>query len=292
MRNGGRRLPLELQRRRPSPAIPNWKKDDAGMRAYLGSRHHDQLGQRDAQRPAARAGLRRHRSRRMTDKEVVEQVSRWLFNRSKYRKMFCTFYVGFAAGRPAVLPGMEEAFARDRGDPRLDGPTAVRARTVGQGHVCQQDPRLVHFDGGVRDHGPAGPGHSHADDPLHPPGRRLRPAQVDMVEKGLTHNQMRHDILSRRERGARQLQQPHLLRSVCRRTVAAAELRHAGTKRGPAAVPWANDQSPHVQRPERGQPGGDLGYPLRPAPARRGVPPRQSLSPAGSQRPLRQVRQV
>jgi hypothetical protein len=30
--------------------------------------------------------------------------------------MFCTFYVGFPGGKPAVLPGLEKAFERDKGD--------------------------------------------------------------------------------------------------------------------------------------------------------------------------------
>src|SRR5437763_1208768 len=53
---------------------------------------------------------------KLTDKEVVEQVSRWLFKRSKHRNMFCTFYVDFPGGEPRVLPGTEPAFDRDKGD--------------------------------------------------------------------------------------------------------------------------------------------------------------------------------
>src|SRR5262249_41545311 len=55
---------------------------------------------------------------KLTDKEVVEQVSRWLVNRSKFRNMFCTFYVGFRDGKPHVLQGHEKAFERDKGDPK------------------------------------------------------------------------------------------------------------------------------------------------------------------------------
>ncbi len=32
--------------------------------------------------------------------------------------MFCTFYVGFRDGKPEVLPGLEKAFERDKGDPK------------------------------------------------------------------------------------------------------------------------------------------------------------------------------
>jgi hypothetical protein len=55
---------------------------------------------------------------KLTDKEVVEQVSRWLFKRSQFHNMFCTFYVGFPDGKPQVLPGFAQAFERDKGDPK------------------------------------------------------------------------------------------------------------------------------------------------------------------------------
>jgi len=52
----------------------------------------------------------------LTDKEVVEQVSRWFYARSKYRNMFCTNFVYFPGGKPAVYPGLEQAFEREKGD--------------------------------------------------------------------------------------------------------------------------------------------------------------------------------
>jgi len=55
---------------------------------------------------------------KLTDKEVVDQVSRWLFQRSQYRYMFCTFYVGFTDGKPQILSGLEHAFEREKGDPQ------------------------------------------------------------------------------------------------------------------------------------------------------------------------------
>jgi hypothetical protein len=32
--------------------------------------------------------------------------------------MFCTFYIGFSNGKPHVLPGLEDAFGREKGDPK------------------------------------------------------------------------------------------------------------------------------------------------------------------------------
>jgi hypothetical protein len=48
---------------------------------------------------------------RLTDKEVVEQVSGWAFKRGRsLDQVFTTYYVHFPESRPAVLPGLEKAF--------------------------------------------------------------------------------------------------------------------------------------------------------------------------------------
>jgi hypothetical protein len=98
-------------------ANPNWRKDYAGMKEYLNpgiTTNWDEQMRKDLLRELAEAGIDPDK---LTDREVVEQVSRWLFKRSTYRSMFCTFYVGFADGKPEVLPGSEKAFERDKGDP-------------------------------------------------------------------------------------------------------------------------------------------------------------------------------
>jgi hypothetical protein len=99
-------------------ANPNWKKDYAGMKEYLTpgiTTNWDEGMRKELLGELAKDGIEPDK---LTDKEVVEQVSRWLFKRSKFRNMFCTFYVGFRNGKPEVLPGMEKAFERDRGDSR------------------------------------------------------------------------------------------------------------------------------------------------------------------------------
>jgi RNA polymerase sigma factor (sigma-70 family) len=97
---------------------PNWKKDYAGMTEYLApgitTNWDDQMRQ-DLLRALAKDGIDPDK---LTDKEVVEQASRWLFKRSKDRSMFCTFYVDFRDGKPVVLAGTEKAFERDKGDSR------------------------------------------------------------------------------------------------------------------------------------------------------------------------------
>jgi hypothetical protein len=97
---------------------PNWKKDCAGMKEYLApgiTTNWDEKMRQDLLRELAKDGID---PEKLTDKQVIEQVSRWLFKRSKHRNMFCTFYVAFRDGKPVVLEGLEKAFERDKGDPK------------------------------------------------------------------------------------------------------------------------------------------------------------------------------
>jgi Transglutaminase-like superfamily len=99
-------------------ANSSWKRDYAGMLEYLTpgiTTNWDEEMRKDLLRELRMDGIDPDK---LTDKEVVEQVSRWLFKRSQYRYMFCTFYVGFADGKPQVLPGLEQAFEREKGDPQ------------------------------------------------------------------------------------------------------------------------------------------------------------------------------
>lgn len=171
----------------------NWKKDYAGMEEYLASgvtTNWDEAMRKDLLRELATDSIEPDK---LTDKEVVEQVSRWLFKRSKHRNMFCTFYVGFPDGKPAVLPGLEKAFERDKGDPtwtvqqefehELLGKEMFANKTLG---TCTST--AIYQTTVLR--------------ALGIPTRMILcipladgsdAAQVEMVEKGLTHHQVRHD---------------------------------------------------------------------------------------------------
>jgi hypothetical protein len=132
---------------------------------------------------------------RLTDKEVVERVSSWLFQRCRYRSMFCTFYVDFPDGKPAVLPGLEKPFAASKGDPNwtvrqqfeheLLGKEMFAHRTVG---TCTSSAVLqttVLRALGI-------PTRMVLCTPL---ADASDPAQVALVEKGLTHHRVRRDVL-------------------------------------------------------------------------------------------------
>ena len=95
---------------------PNWKSDYAGMQEFLapGATTNWDAAMREALLgDLAANGINPDK---LTDKEVVERVSRWMFKRAKYRKMFCTCFVTFPNGQPAVIPGLETAFEREKGD--------------------------------------------------------------------------------------------------------------------------------------------------------------------------------
>jgi hypothetical protein len=174
---------------------PNWQKDYAGMKEYLTpgvTTNWDEPMRKDLLRELAKDGID---TDKLTDKEVVEQVSRWLFKRSRHREMFCTFYTGFRGGKPEVLPGLEETFERDKGDPKwtvqqqfeheLFGREMFAHKTYG---TCTST--AVYQTTVLR--------------ALGVPTRMILcipladgsgPAQVEMVEKGLTHNRVRNDAL-------------------------------------------------------------------------------------------------
>lgn len=113
-------------------ANPHWKQDYAGMWEYLApgiTTNWDADMRKDLLLELGRDGIDPDK---LTDKEVVEQVSRWLFKRSQYRYMFCTFYVSFADGKPQVLPGLEKAFEREKGDPQWTVPQEFEHELFGK----------------------------------------------------------------------------------------------------------------------------------------------------------------
>jgi hypothetical protein len=174
---------------------PNWKKDYAGMTEYLApgvTTNWDEAMRKDLLRELAADGIDPDK---LTDKEVVEQVSRWLFQRSKFRNMFCTFYVGFRDGKPELLPGTEKRFERDKGDPKwaaqeqfeheLFGKEMFARKTYG---TCTST--AVYQTTVLRALGI--PTRIILCIPL---ADASDPAQVEMVEKGLTSHRVRSDVL-------------------------------------------------------------------------------------------------
>jgi RNA polymerase sigma factor (sigma-70 family) len=173
---------------------PNWKKDYAGMTEYLApgiTTNWDEQMRKDLLRELAKDGIDPDR---LTDKEVVEQVSRWLFKRSTHRSMFCTFFVGFRDGKPAILPGLEERFDREKGDPKwtvqeqfeheLFGKQMFARKTYG---TCTST--AIYQTTVLRALGI----------PTRmilciPPADGSDPAQLELIERGLTNHRVRCDV--------------------------------------------------------------------------------------------------
>lgn len=98
-------------------ANPNWQKDYPGMPELQPgvTTNGDEKMRQDVRAELKSAGIDVDS---LTDKQVVEQVSSWAIRRGRsLDQVFTTYYVHFADGRPAVLPGLERAyrneFARD-----------------------------------------------------------------------------------------------------------------------------------------------------------------------------------
>jgi hypothetical protein len=51
----------------------------------------------------------------LDDRALAAGAARWLFAQSKSMPMFCTHFVHFPNNRPAILPGLEKAFAANKG---------------------------------------------------------------------------------------------------------------------------------------------------------------------------------
>jgi hypothetical protein len=174
-------------------ANPNWKKDYAGMKEFLApglTTNWDEPMRKELLRELANAGID---PEKLTDKEVVERVSRWLFARNRYRYMFCTFYVGFAGGKPAVLPGLEKQFERDRGDPRWTVEQQFEHELLGKGMFANRSvgtctSAAILQTTVLRALGI--PTRMVLCIPLADPSD---PAQVALVEKGLKHHRVRRD---------------------------------------------------------------------------------------------------
>lgn len=172
---------------------PNWKKDYAGMKEYLApgiTTNWDEQMRQELLGALAQDGIDPDK---LTDREVVEQVSRWLFKRSQVRNMFCTFYVGFRDGKPAVLTGQEKAFQRDKGDPSWTVQQQFEHELFGKEMFAR------------RTHGTCTSTAVYQATVLRALGMPTRmilcipladasdPEQVDMIARGLTNHRVRRD---------------------------------------------------------------------------------------------------
>jgi hypothetical protein len=70
---------------------------------------------------------------RLTDKQIVESVSRWLLSRGTHRYMFGTYFLEFPAGEAKILPGLEDAFRAEHGNTELPFQEHLHHEVFGKG---------------------------------------------------------------------------------------------------------------------------------------------------------------
>lgn len=173
----------------------NWQSDDADLKEYLApgvTTNWDDAMRRELLRELAADGIV---PSALNDREVVEQVSRWLFRRSRHQNMFCTFYVDFRNGKPKIFPGLEDAFQRDKGNPQwtvseqlqheLFGKQMFAGKTYGTCTSAAVYQTTVLRALGI---------------PTRmilciPPADGSDPDQVEMADQGLTHHRVRSDAV-------------------------------------------------------------------------------------------------
>jgi len=94
----------------------DWRKDDAGMTAYLKptpAENWDAAMRRDLLAQLRQDGID---PVALTDKALVEQVSRWAMRRAKTTDAFAIWDVYYPGGKPTVFPALRAAFDQYKPD--------------------------------------------------------------------------------------------------------------------------------------------------------------------------------
>jgi len=99
-------------------ANPNWQQDYAGMIEYLDPGITTNWDEQMKQDLLAELQVDGIIVDNLTDKQVVEQVSSWVVNEyDAYNPLdvFTTFFIHYPNGQPEIYPGLEEAFESEKG---------------------------------------------------------------------------------------------------------------------------------------------------------------------------------
>jgi transglutaminase-like putative cysteine protease len=94
----------------------DWKQHSAAMQAYLRpnpSENWDQAMQQELLTELSAAGIDPDN---LSDKQLVELVSRWAMSRAKSVDTFAIWAVYFDGGKPAVFPSLRDAFNHEKPD--------------------------------------------------------------------------------------------------------------------------------------------------------------------------------
>jgi hypothetical protein len=132
----------------------------------------------------------------LTDKEVVEKVASWLLSRGEYRYMFGTYFVHFPGGTAEILPGLEEAFRREKGNTDLAFDEHVQHEIYGKGMFYNKSygtctSTAIYLTTGLRAVGI--PTRMVLAVPVVDP---TDPNQIRLVRDHVSHHRVRHTLLS------------------------------------------------------------------------------------------------
>jgi hypothetical protein len=132
-----------------------------------------------------------------TDRELVERTARWLLDRAKYTYRFGTYFVHFPDGKPAIYPGLEEAFRRERGNTEFPLEEHWQHELFGKGMFDNRSygtctSTAIYLTTGLRALGI--PTRMVLAIPFVDPSD---PEQLAMVREGITNNAVRAELLTR-----------------------------------------------------------------------------------------------
>ena len=93
---------------------PNWRKDDASMTAYLRPTPAENWDA--SMRDSLLAQLKQDGidAEHLTDKQLVEQVSRWAMHRAQTTQAFAIWDIYYPNGKPTVFPALRSAFDQQK----------------------------------------------------------------------------------------------------------------------------------------------------------------------------------
>ncbi len=111
---------------------PNWKRDYAGMTQYLRptvTENWDEKMQSDLVAELRADGIDPDK---LTDKQLVTQVSHWLMQRNRYTKTFAVWYVYYPHGKPEVFPSLRDSFNREKTSPSMSDQALFDLEVLGR----------------------------------------------------------------------------------------------------------------------------------------------------------------
>jgi hypothetical protein len=97
-------------------ANPSWRRDAESKQEFVRpgiTTNWDEAMRRELIEALKRDGID---PEQLEDRELVTQASAWLLANTKYVSMFCTHFMHFPEARPAIYPGLEDRFEREKGD--------------------------------------------------------------------------------------------------------------------------------------------------------------------------------